>query len=639
MNSSGATMTAVRDIRRRRNGRGVILSAILAAGVACPLPYAAANAQTVAIQHKMAAPAPAPTLPAAQSRGSSATLRSILADYDKWELENDPITAGDEGDQAALFRLPDVTPEANDTRRTALFEFQRRLLPLKSVRMKEADALNRDLLLRAVSDDLDAAQFDLQRQPFTAYWSFSSFGGSLANATVIRSKLEADAYLSRLRALPAYYDQEMANARRGLATGFIQPRLVVEVALRTARKQASSTPQESGLLKPVDKLPSTIAPDVQIELRAQLLAVVTDRVLPAQRRIASFLETEYLPRARKTLAARDLPDGERYYVSQVRRHTTTDLTPDQVHQIGLDEVARIRAEMDKIIVEVGFKGDLAAFIAYLRTDPKFYAHSREELLVYYRDIVKRIDPELPRLFGRLPRLTYGVRPIPEVTEEGQTTAYYQGGSPTRGVSGTFAVNLSHLDQRPLYEAPTLALHEAVPGHHLQIALSQEQTDTPAFRKHLEFTAFVEGWGLYAEQLGSEIGLYSTPYERFGQLSYEMWRACRLVADTGIHWKRWTRDQARACFIENTALSEHNIDTEVDRYISWPGQALAYKIGELRIMGLRKKAEAELGAGFDERRFHDAVLLSGALPLDVLETRVNAWIQREKASLKAAPSKP
>ena len=563
-----------------------------------------------------------------------ATLRAILADYDRWELETDPITAGDEGDEASLFRLPDVTPAADDARRTALFEFQRRLLALKGARLKDIDALNRDLLLRAVSDGLDSSPFDLERQPFTAYWSFSSFGDSLARSTVVRSRLEADAYLSRMRALPAYYDQAMANARRGLATGFIQPRLVVEVALRTARKQAAVSPQDSVLLKPFAQLPGTITPDVQTDLKAQLLAIVSDRVMPAQRRIATFLETEYLPRARKTLAARDLPDGERYYMSQVRLHTTTDLTPDQVHQIGQDEVRRIRSEMDKIIAEVGFKGSFAEFIAYLRTDPKFYAKSREELLLYYRDIAKRIDPELPRLFGRLPRLTYGVKPIPEATEDGQTTAYYEGGSPSRGVSGTFAVNLSHLDQRPLYEAPTLALHEAVPGHHLQISLSQEQVDTPNFRKHLEFTAFVEGWGLYAEQLGSEIGLYSTPYERFGQLSYEMWRACRLVADTGIHWKRWSRDQGRACFIDNTALSEHNIDTEVDRYISWPGQALAYKIGELRIMGLRKRAESELGAQFDERRFHDAVLLSGAMPLDMLEARISGWILREKATVKS-----
>ena len=589
------------------------------------------------------APPPPPAPPAAHATtahsgsgsqramtAGSAMLKAIAADYDQWERDVDPVTAGDEGDAAALFRLPDASPAAADARRTALFEFQRRLLPLKSMRLGDADSLNRDLLLRAVDDALQAAAFDPDRLPFTAYWSFSTFGESLARRTIIRSRLEADAYVARLTGLPGYYDQQIANARRGLVTGFIQPKLVAEVALRTARKQADVTLENSPLLLPLAHLPDSIPQDVQSDLRSRATAIVRNQVLPAQRRIAVFLETEYLPRARTTLAARDLPDGERFYTAEIRRHTTTNLTPDEVHQIGLDEVRRIRGRMDAVIAETGFKGSFSAFIAFLRTDPRFYPRSREELLDRYRVIAKQIDPELPRLFGHLPRLTYGVQPIPEATEEGQTTAYYEEGSPARGVAGTFAVNLSHLDQRPLYEIPTLTLHEAVPGHHLQIALAQEQSDTPAFRKHMQFTAFVEGWGLYAEQLGGEIGLYTTPYERFGQLSYEMWRACRLVADTGIHWKRWTRDQARACFLENTALAEHNIDTEVDRYISWPGQALAYKIGELRILGLRRKAEAALGSRFDERRFHDAVLLSGALPLDMLEARVSAWIRREVA---------
>ena len=580
------------------------------------------------------APPPAPaahgTTGPAHAAAGSATLRAIAADFDAWEAQVDPITASDEGDAEALFRLPDVSPAAADARRTALFEFQRRLLPLKTARLSETDSLNRDLLLRAVEDDLQDAAFDADRMPFTAYWSFSSLGESLGRRTVLHSRLEADAYLARLTGLPAYYDQQIANARRGLVTGFVQPKLVAEVALRTARKQAAVTVEDSPLLLPLAHLPDTIAPEVQADLRARATAIVRNQVLPAQKRIAAFLETEYLPRARTSLAARDLPDGERYYMAEVRRHTTTSLTPDEIHQIGLDEVHRIRGEMDKVIAETGFKGDFAAFVANLRTDPRFYPHSRQELLDRYRVVAKTIDPELPRLFGHLPRLTYGVQPIPEATEEGQTTAYYEEGSPARGIAGAFTVNLSHLDQRPLYEIPTLTLHEAVPGHHLQIALAQEQADTPTFRKHMQFTAFVEGWGLYAEQLGGEIGLYATPYERFGQLSYEMWRACRLVADTGLHWKRWTRDQARACFLENTALSEHNIDTEVDRYISWPGQALAYKIGELRIMALRRKAEAALGPRFDERRFHDAVLGAGALPLDMLETRINAFIRREAA---------
>lgn len=577
--------------------------------------------------------------PRTATRGTSVALAAIIADYTKYEIETDPLTASDEGDEASLFRLPDVTPAADDARRTALFEFQRRLLALKSARLNDSDALNRDLLLRAVNDSLSSLTFDERRQPFTAYWSFSSFGDSLGRRTVIRSKLEADAYLSRLRALPGYYDQEITNGRRGIVTDFVQPRLVVEVAIRTARKQAEQDPATSVMLAPFEHLPSSIAPDVQADLKAQAQVLVRDQIIPAQKRIVAFLEGEYLPHARQSLAARDLPDGERYYAAKVREHTTTDLTPDQVHQIGLDEVKRIRAEMDKVIAETGFKGDFAQFIAFLRTDPQFYATSREALYDRYRIIAKRIDPELPRLFGRLPRLTYGVKPIPSETEEGQTTAYYEEGSPSRGVAGTFTVNLSHLNQRPLYEAPTLALHESVPGHHLQISLAQEQGDVPAFRKHLQFTAFVEGWGLYAEQLGGEIGLYTTPYERFGQLSYEMWRACRLVADTGIHWKHWTRDQARACFLENSSLSEHNIDTEVDRYISWPGQALGYKIGELKIMELRHRAEAALGDRFDIRRFHDAVLLGGALPLDVLEVRVNAWIAREQEAVRRAGSKP
>jgi uncharacterized protein (DUF885 family) len=591
------------------------------------------SAQTVTVPPppppppKATASGPA-TNPARPTTAAFSALRAIAADFDQWEKDVDPVTAGDEGDPAALFRLPDVSPAAADARRTALFEFQRRLAPLKTVRMSDADSLNRDLLLRTVDDALEAAAFDPDRMPFTAYWSFSTFGESLAHRTVIRSRLEADAYLARLTGLPAYYDQQIANARRGILTGFVQPKRVAEVALRTARKQAAVTVEDSPLLVPLVNLPASIPPDIQSDLRTRGSAIVRNQVIPAQKRIAAFLETDYLPRARMTLAARDLPDGERFYMAEVRRHTTTRLTPDEIHQIGLDEVRRIRGEMDAVISETGFKGTFPAFVAFLRSDPQFYPHSRQELLDRYRGIAKQIDPELPRLFGRLPRLTYGVRSIPEATEEGQTTAYYEEGSPARGVAGTFAVNLSHLDQRPLYEIPTLALHEAVPGHHLQIALAQEQTDTPAFRKHLQFTAFVEGWGLYAEHLGGEIGLYTTPYERFGQLSYEMWRACRLVADTGLHWKRWTREQARACFLENTALAEHNIDTEVDRYISWPGQALAYKIGELRILALRRKAETALGARFDERRFHDAVLASGALPLDLLEARVNAWIRRE-----------
>jgi uncharacterized protein (DUF885 family) len=309
----------------------------------------------------------------------------------------------------------------------------------------------------------------------------------------------------------------------------------------------------------------------------------------------------------------------------VRHHTTTDLTPDQIHAIGEREVARIRAEMDQVIAQTGFKGSFKAFQALLRTDPRFYPKSSKELIDESAALAKRIDDQLPRWFGTLPRLPFAVRPIPAENAENATTAYYQQGSPALGVAGGYMVNLTHLDQRPSYERPALTLHEAEPGHHLQIALSQELTNLPSFRRDAYVTAFVEGWGLYAERLGIDMGIYQTPYEHFGRLSYEMWRACRLVADTGIHWLRWTRAQAEACFLDNTALAPKNIQVEVDRYISWPGQALAYKMGQLKISELRRRAERALGPRFDPRRFHDAVLLAGPLPLDVLERRIDAWI--------------
>ena len=330
-----------------------------------------------------------------------------------------------------------------------------------------------------------------------------------------------------------------------------------------------------------------------------------------------------------SMAARSLPDGELYYRWLAADHTTTDLTPDQIHAIGLTEVKRIRAEMDGVIAQAGFKGDFKTFQEMLRHDPRFYATSREDLLEKASRIAKRIDNELPAWFATLPRLTYGVRPVPADIEANYTTGRYFGGSPAEGVAGGYMVNTSKLDQRPLYELPALTLHEAVPGHHLQIALGQELVGVPNFRRSASVSAFTEGWGLYAEKLGGEMGIYRDPYERFGRLSYEMWRACRLVADTGLHWKGWSLDQARACFTDNTALSPLNIEVELARYVSWPGQALAYKIGELKIVELRTRAQAALGLRFDIRRFHDAVLLAGPLPLSLLEQRIDAWIVTEK----------
>ena len=342
------------------------------------------------------------------------------------------------------------------------------------------------------------------------------------------------------------------------------------------------------------------------------------------------VETEVAPVAKPKIGALYLPEGKAYYAYLARFFTTTDLTPDQIHDIGVKEVARIRAEMQTEMAAAGFKGTFPEFLKFLRTDPQFYATSREDLMEKSARMAKRADDELPKIFATLPRLPYGVREVARDIEENYTTARYNPGSPQLGIAGGLMVNTSHLDQRPLYEHPALMVHEGVPGHHLQIAIQQELGDQPWFRRQADVTAFVEGWGLYSEFLGYDIGMYRDPYERFGKLSMEMWRACRLVADTGIHWKGWTLEQARACFMENSALAPKNIENELQRYISGPGQALAYKIGELKLRELRKKAKAALGEKFDLRRFHDAVLWGGPLPLDLLEQRIDAWIAKEKA---------
>ncbi|MFL6550680.1 MAG: DUF885 domain-containing protein, partial [Povalibacter sp.] len=386
-------------------------------------------------------------------------------------------------------------------------------------------------------------------------------------------------------------------------------------------------PEDSALLLPFTKLPSSIPTDLQQDYRRQAVAIIREQILPQQKAFVDLLANEYVSAARAALAWRSTPNGEATYRYFVRRETTTSMTPDEIHQLGLHEVQRIRDLMQKTIDESGFKGSFADFQRMLRTDSRFYAHTPQELLEKASEIAKRADGGLPPLFGTLPRLTYDVRPVPAEMAEGYTTGRYWGGSMKLGQPGGYMVNTSRLDQRPLYELPALTLHEAVPGHHLQIALSQELDGLPYFRRNLSPTAFIEGWGLYAEFLGEEMGMYRDPYEKFGRYSYEMWRACRLVADTGIHWLGWDLEEARKCFTDNSALAPHNIQTELERYVSWPAQALAYKIGELKLRGLRTRAQQSLGSKFNVRDFHDVVLQGGALPLDVLETRVGEWIEK------------
>ncbi|GAB6855139.1 DUF885 domain-containing protein [Asaia astilbis] len=556
-------------------------------------------------------------------------IDSIVSDYDRFTAALDPVSAASRGDQDAAERWPDDTPQAEAARLKQRLAFRERLSHLDLSTLKGEALLSAQLMIWENDLAIEGQKFDPSRIPFTSDEGFYQEVGYAADNTPLRSEADARHWLVRMARIATYDAQQTENMRRGIATQFVQPRLIAEIALHAAKGQAELPERDNPALRPFDTLPKTMPAALRQSLRAEGERIVHEKIKPAEQALARFFETEYLPASRDSLGASSLPDGRAYYAYLVKSETTTSLTPDRIFELGQSEIARIHREMQHQMDAVGFHGDFKAFVATIKADPRFYVTSRQALLERASFLAKKIDGELPRLIGKLPRLTYGVREVPRAIEEGYTTGRYDPGSPALGISGGLMINTSHLDQRPLYELPSLVAHEGVPGHHIQIALAQEMSDLPGFRRDYATTAFVEGWALYSEQIVSEIGLYPTPYERFGQLSMEMWRACRLVMDVGIHWKNWSRDQALACLRENTALAEKNIQNETNRYISWPGQALGYKIGELTILDLRHQAEKALGTAFDERRFHDLVLDEGAMPLALLRQRVKDWIAAEK----------
>ncbi|HMG17991.1 MAG TPA: DUF885 domain-containing protein [Gemmatimonadales bacterium] len=478
---------------------------------------------------------------------------------------------------------------------------------------------------RNYTDALEETRFPGELMPITQMGGVQQDVPSTIAQMPAGSVREYEDIIARLRAVPVLVSQTMVLLERGLAQGLTPPRITLRDVPGQAQNLVVDDPLTSPLLKAFTRLPGTVPEAEQQRLRAAAVAAYRDSIAPAFRRLSAYLRDKYIPGARATTGMRDLPNGMAWYQVRARASTTTDLTPAQIHAIGLAEVKRIRGQMDSVIAASGFKGSFAEFVQFLRTDPRFYWTTSEDLIRGSRELMKRIDPELTKLFGTLPRLPYGVSPIPSYAERSQTTAYYQPGSPLSHRAGTYFVNTYHLPARPKWEMEALSLHEAVPGHHLQIALAQELEGVPEFRRFGGYTAFVEGWALYSESLGGELGLYGDPYSKFGQLTYEMWRAIRLVIDTGLHTMGWTREQAFDYFKANAAKTEHDITVEVDRYIVWPGQALAYKIGELKIKELRAYATTTLGSRFDVRAFHDQVLGGGAVPLDVLEARIRAWV--------------
>ncbi|WP_298743803.1 DUF885 family protein [uncultured Brevundimonas sp.] len=570
------------------------------------------------------------TAPEAARNADDPALAAILADYEAYLRANDPISAGMEGDREALSRLPDVSRAHELAQEPVLKGFADRLAAIDPAALGDDDRLNHAFLGWLVQRARARIPLDAGR-----LGAFNAEGGPgqsmayLASVTRIATREDAEAWIARLEAMPDLWRHPLEDARRGLDSGLVQPRSIVENALSLMEPEAAHTPETDPLLKPLAVLPASISAADQAALRARAARAVAGGIMPRRREWARFLREDYLPRAPESLGLVHRPGGRDLYAFLMAGYTTTDLTPDEVHRIGQAEVARIRARMETEMRAAGWTGDFAAFLAFLRGDPRFYATTREQLLEKASEMAKRADDGLPALFGTLPRLPYGVRPVPAEIEANYTTGRYFSGSMENGVAGGYMVNTARLDQRPLYELPALTLHEAAPGHHVQIALQQEAEQGPYFRKDANVTAFTEGWGLYAEFLGEEMGFYRTPYERFGRLSYEMWRACRLVADTGLHWLGWDIEQARACFRDNSALAPHNIETELQRYIGWPGQATAYKIGEIRLRGIRARAERELGERFDVRRFHDALLVDGPLPLGLLDERMDRWIAEEK----------
>jgi uncharacterized protein (DUF885 family) len=575
---------------------------------------------------------------AARARPPADAFHAVVDREWTWRLHEFPLLASSVGVHDADDRLDRVDPASQQRRLEHWRAIAAELAALPADRLPASDRVSAAVLAEQVRSSIVAIERRNYLMPINGDSGFYLDIADLPREHVFRTAADYQRYLARLRDLPRYFDDNIALLRDGLARGITLPRVVLTGRDVAARRHAEvGDPTRSAFYAPFVQIASTVPAAEADRLRAEARAVIAQAVIPAYARVAEFLSRTYLPGARTTIAASDLPDGPAFYRAAIRDHLTRDLSPEAIRDIGLREVARIRDQMAAIQREVGFAGELPAFLAHLRTAPEFYAATPEALLMRAAWIAKRIDGQLPRWFATLPRQPYGVEPVPPEIAPFYTGGRYVGADPRDGKAGTYWVNTYDLPSRPLYVLPALTLHEAVPGHHLQAAIAAEQTGLPAFRRNAYFDVTGEGWGLYAEKLGEEMGIYTTPYERLGRLTYEMWRACRLVVDTGIHAFGWSREQARGYLRDLTALSEHEIETEVDRYIAWPGQALAYKIGELAILELRARAERALGPRFDIRRFHDVVLAGGSLPLGVLEDQIARYIADELAAPATSPA--
>jgi uncharacterized protein (DUF885 family) len=552
-------------------------------------------------------------------------LQNVFEDHWEFTLQNSPLFATNQGDHRFNDRLPESSLDALEQRNQQTREFLYRLESVNYDDLSEGSKLNYEIFKIQIENAIRAYNLNDHLLPLNGWWDYHAVIADLGNRVPLNDTEDYENYLNRLSAFPDYNSGYIDRMKKGLEIGFVRPKAVFDDYLASIEAHVVDSPEESNLFQPFEDFPSSVSESDRDRLIGEAKDVLASIVIPEFKRLRDFLRDEYIPETPESIGITDVEGGEEYYTYLVQMYTTMEVTPDEVHQTGLNEVARIRAEMMEIVEEVGFGEDFDAFVEFLRTDSQFYAETPEELMRETAYVLKKMDGKLPELFKTLPRLPYGIMPIPDYLAPRTATAYYSRGAADGTRAGYYAVNTYDLQSRPLYEVTALSLHEAVPGHHLQIALQQELDDLPRFRTVAGFTAYVEGWALYSERLGLEVGMYDDPYQNFGRLSYEMWRALRLVVDTGMHAKGWTRDEAIDYMASNSALSMHNIRSEVNRYIFWPGQALAYKMGEIKIRELRNMAEEQLGDNFDVREFHDVVLLSGSVPLSVLENNVNAWI--------------
>jgi len=567
----------------------------------------------------------------AENAAQNAEVAKLHALFDRsWEtsLRESPMFATSVGRHEYDDRMPSMTPadlaRRNDIRKQELAELKQ----IDRSKLPANEVVNYDMFQRQLDESIEGYELGDYQMPINADSGFHSGFSRLPQEMPLATVKEYENYISRLRQWPRYVHEEIELMRMGIKRGFTVPRATLTGYDKTMSAHVVDDVTKSVFWKPFEKFPSTVPQEARERLREEGRKAIMEAAVPGYRDLLTFFDNEYLPNARTTLAAYDLPNGRAYYQYKIREYTTTNLTTEEIHAIGVKEVDRISAEMNEVLKKTGFKGDMPAFLHFLRTDPQFYAKTPYELLARASFIAKKIDGKLPSLFGKLPRLPYTVEPVPADIAPKYTSGRYVGAPEGSTKPGIYWVNTYALEGRPLYNLEALTLHEAVPGHHLQISLSREIQDVPNFRRFTYISAFGEGWGLYCEWLGKEAGIYDSPYSDFGRLGYEMWRACRLVVDTGIA-KGWTRQQAIDYMAARTALPLHEVETEVDRYISWPAQALSYKLGELKIKELRARAEGALGTRFDVRAFHDTVLGSGAVPLDVLEANVNRWIEQQK----------